>query len=123
AAPIAWNDDELSGVSIFLKPPPLEAAKIAYRQELAREVAATGVPLTVDGSEHFLAITLPSRDSVSYGSLLELLKTSGFTLEPSNRKWWLRDRHKTLNFLALHGTRLRENLDAEFTPNFEKNTV
>ncbi len=127
AAPIAWNEDELSGVSIFIKPPAAEAAKeaakIAYQKERARELSATGVPLTVDGSEHFLAITLPSRDSVSYGSLLELLKTSGFTLEPSNRKWWLRDRHKTLNFLAHHGARLRESLDADFTPNFEKNTA
>ncbi len=122
-APIAWHDDELSGVSIFIPPSPVEAAKITFQKERAREVAATGVPLTVDGSEHFLAITLPSRDSISYGSLLELLKTSGFTLEPSNRKWWLRDRHKTLNFLAHHGARLRENLDAEFTPNFEKNTA
>jgi hypothetical protein len=126
-APIAWNDDELSGVSIFIKPPAAEAAKeaakIAYQKERAREVAATGIPLTVDGSEHFLAITLPSRESLSYASLLELLKTSGFTLEPSNRKWWLRDRHKVLNFLAHHGARLRESLDAEFTPNFEKNTA
>ena len=28
-------------------------------------------------------------------------------LEPSNRKWWLRDRHKTLSFLAAQGERLR----------------
>jgi superfamily II DNA or RNA helicase len=123
AAPVAWNDGELAGVSVFIKLPPLEAAKLAYHKERAREVATTGTTATVDGSEHFLAITLPSRESFSYGSLLDLLKSNGFTLEPSNRKWWLRDRHKTLNFLATHGPRLRESLGAEFTPNFEKNTA
>ncbi|MEI6862659.1 MAG: DEAD/DEAH box helicase, partial [Verrucomicrobiota bacterium] len=46
----------------------------------------------------------------------------GFVLEPSNRKWWLRDRHKTLNFLATHGTRLREEFEAELTPSFQQRT-
>ena len=123
AVPLAWNDDALSGVSIFIPPPPLEVARIAYQKQRAQEVAETGGDMTVDGSEHFLAITLPSRESLSYASVLELLRTNGFTLEPSNRKWWLRDRHKTLNFLATHGTRLRKNLGAKFTPNFEKNTA
>jgi superfamily II DNA or RNA helicase len=78
-------------------------------------------PLTVDGSEHFLALTLPSREHPSYAATLELVKATGFTLEPSNRKWWLRDRHKTLNFLAENRSRLDE-LGAEFTSNFRKNT-
>jgi superfamily II DNA or RNA helicase len=80
-------------------------------------------PLTIDGSEHFLALTLPSRESLSYKSALELVKANGFILEPSNRKWWLRDRHKVLNFLAAHGARLRAEGAAEFTANFEKNTA
>ena len=54
---------------------------------------------------------------------LDLLKGSGFVLEPSNRKWWLRDRHKTLSFLAAHGQRLRGGLGAEFTPNFTARTA
>ena len=80
-------------------------------------------PMTVDGSEHFLAITLPSREHPAYTSALELLKSHGFILEPSNRKWWLRDRHKVLNFLAAHGARLRSGLDAQFTPGFENHTA
>ena len=44
-------------------------------------------------------------------------------LETSNRKWWLRDRHKTLNFLATHWASLREHYGAQFTPNFERNTA
>ncbi len=80
-------------------------------------------PMTVDGSEHFLAITLPSREAPFYSAVVELLKTSGFVLETSNRKWWLRDRHKVLNFLGEHLSRLRDVWLAEFTPNFEKNTA
>ena len=136
AASIAWHDDGLAGVSIFIKPPPSTIRPMPRSPATAASdrTPAAGQPksvgnnnsdarLTVDGSEHYLAITLPSRDSLSYSSTLELLKTAGFTLDPSTRRWWLRDRHKTLNFLATHGTRLRKNLDAEFTPNFEKNTA
>ncbi len=80
-------------------------------------------PMTIDGSEHFLAITLPSREHRQYDDALALLKENGFTLEPSNRKWWLRDRHKALNFLAVHLSTLRHRFGAELTPNFEKNTA
>ncbi len=80
-------------------------------------------PLIVDGSEHFLALTLPSREHPSYAAALALVKENGFILEPSNRKWWLRDRHKALNFLAAQGTRLRGEIGAQFTANFERNTA
>lgn len=80
-------------------------------------------PAVVDGSEHYLAVTLPSREHPGYQSMLGLLKSHGFTLEPSNRRWWLRDRHKVLNFLAREGERLRTRLDAEFTDNFTQRTA
>ncbi len=80
-------------------------------------------PLLVDGSEHFLALTLPSREHPRYADTLALVKENGFILEPSNRKWWLRDRHKALTFLAAHAGRLRQSFDAEFTANFQKNTA
>jgi len=89
----------------------------------APRAAGPVTSLTVDGSEHFLSVTLPSRESLSYAPALDLFKTAGFVLEPSSRKWWLRDRHKVLNFLATHGERLRDELHAEFTDNFEKNTA
>jgi SNF2 family DNA or RNA helicase len=79
--------------------------------------------MVVDGSEHFLAIALPSREHPRYADALALVKEHGFILEPSNRKWWLRDRHKTLNFLAGNWARLRDSFGAEFTPNFQKNTA
>ena len=81
------------------------------------------IPLVVDGSEHYLAVTLPSREDPRYREAAELLKAAGFVLEPSNRKWWLRDRHKTLTFLAAHGERLRGALAAQFTPNFAARTA
>ena len=79
--------------------------------------------LLVDGSENFLALTLPSPEHPLYTRAVELVKTSGFALDPSTRKWWLRDRHKTLNFLAAHGERLRKTFDADFTANFETHTA
>jgi superfamily II DNA or RNA helicase len=133
-APILWVGPILRGVSEHL----VEAQKPvvpAYLLPGATAVSApkienqnskfenSSTPLTVDGSEHFLAITLPSREHIAYAPALELVKTAGFALEPSNRKWWLRDRHKALNFLAAHGDRLRNEFHAEFTPNFEKNTA
>jgi superfamily II DNA or RNA helicase len=122
STPIAWNDDALSGVSIFLAPPaslarptPSATPRVVQRP--------SGTQLGIDGSEHFLAVTLPSRENPSYHTLLTLLKENGFALEPSNRTWWLRDRHKTLNFLSAHLGRLRDTFLADFTPNFEKNTA
>jgi len=131
SSPIGWHEDGLAGASIFLKPasPPVKSAFARNASAVSADVgsgrnAPNGTArLTVDGSEHFLAISLPSRESLSYASALELLKSAGFTLDPSTRRWWLRDRHKTLNFLATHGHRLRHNLGAEFTANFEKNTA
>ncbi len=137
-APILWIGPLLRGASEHLpepqstKPvvpaylPPITQASGTTRATQPQPVAtpkATSTSLTIDGSEHFLAITLPSREHIAYASALNLVKSAGFVLEPSSRKWWLRDRHKTLNFLATHSDRLRDEFHAEFTANFEKNTA
>jgi len=141
-SPILWVGPHLRGVSEYLNEapkvivpaylPPITQTSgttlnvkpvSASSPSSARSASSTSTSLTVDGSEHFLAITLPSREHIAYASALELVKSAGFALEPSNRKWWLRDRHKALNFLAAHGDRLRKEFFAEFTPNFEKNTA
>ena len=124
--PTAWQHPELvadgqpkdAGTTI-----PATTATAPAKFAVHRSAAGSGSSLTVDGSEHFLAITLPSREHPRYADALALLQEHGFTLEPSNRKWWLRDRHKTLNFLARHRTALAQRFDAEFTPNFETNTA
>ncbi|MEO7413463.1 MAG: DEAD/DEAH box helicase [Opitutaceae bacterium] len=125
AAPIAWQGDALAGVSVFINAAGAAAKTVTTVPfAVTRKVSAQdSTPLVVDGSEHFLAIGLPSRERSNYAAALALVKENAFVLEPSNRKWWLRDRHKVLNFLAAHGTRLRKSFGAEFTPNFEKNTA
>src|SRR3954463_9475206 len=126
---LPWNGLDLPGVTEHLKEPPPKAvakpapAPVRPARPAPEETEDELTPLTVDGSEHFLAITLPSRESMVYEAALEFLRSHRFVLDPLTRKWWLRDRHKVLNLLATHGAFLRENLHAEFTANFEQNTA
>jgi superfamily II DNA or RNA helicase len=113
----AWEHDALLEDPEPAPSPPAPAQRPATRPTAQLE------PLLVDGSEHYLAVTLPSREDSRRGAAQELLKGAGFVLEPSNRKWWLRDRHKTLSFLAAHGERLRGELGAQFTANFTSRTA
>ncbi|MET0262958.1 MAG: SNF2-related protein, partial [Rariglobus sp.] len=134
-ASLLWIGPRLRGVSEHLDEAAPAAARIevprsgALRPSLAKPTlpaakpSSSYSPLTVDGSEHFLAISLPSREHSGYASALDLVKSHGFTLDALTRKWWLRDRHKTLNFLATHLTALRDIHHADFTDNFEKNTA
>ncbi len=123
--PLAWNGLDLPGVSEHLREPaaPTPAPPRPVKPQPRETTAPDLAPLTVDGSEHYLAITLPSRESMAYDAALEFLRAHRFILDPLTRKWWLRDRHKVLNLLATHGALLRDNLHAEFTANFEKNTA
>ena len=142
AKPITWQDDALAGVSEHLAPDPAPvpvpaspsdaSARSSLKPASARSDRSGGAgrladedetPMRVDGTEHYLAITLPSREHPTYAAALELVKSHGFSLEPSNRKWWLRDRHKALNFLATQNDRLHGRFGADFTPNFEKSTA
>ncbi len=105
--------------------PPADAPTRSLENQKSKieQRKSTLPPLMVDGSEHFLALTLPSREHPSYADALGLVKEHGFILEPSNRKWWLRDRHKTLNFLATQSARLRTEFDAQFTTVFTEKTT
>jgi superfamily II DNA or RNA helicase len=114
---VPWKHD-----AFLEEPEPVPVAAPAAVPKASRP-AAPLEPLVVDGSEHYLAVTLPSREDRRYAAALGLLRSAGFVLEPSNRKWWLRDRHKTLSFLASQGERLRGELGAQFTPNFASRTA
>ena len=125
---IAWNGSELIGVTEHLSPTP-ETAPVTHTEAasepapLSREPTPftfDGKPLTVDGSAHYLAISLPSREHPYYEEIRELLQTYRFKLEPGNRKWWLRDRHQTLNFLGEYWGDLKNKYQADFTANFEQ---
>ncbi len=127
-SPLLWIGPRLRGVSEHLDearepaPPPIRPTPVA-RPSVRPSNSTSSTPLTVDGSEHYLAISLPSREQSGYAAALDLVKSHGFTLDALTRKWWLRDRHKTLNFLAVHLDALRNTWHANFTDNFEKNTA
>jgi superfamily II DNA or RNA helicase len=134
---LLWIGPRLRGVSEHLdgpksleprvqspEPKPVKPAGSGSRlSALDSGLRSAATPLTVDGSEHYLAITLPSREQSGYAAALDLVKSHGFNLDALTRKWWLRDRHKTLNFLAVHLGELRDIYHADFTENFEKNTA
>jgi superfamily II DNA or RNA helicase len=114
---VAWRHDTI------LHEPPVPTAPAASSRRVRPKVPDERRPLEVDGTEHYLALTLPSREHPRYAEALALVKEAGFLLEPSNGRWWLRDRHRTLSFLARHGERLRGTLAARFTPAFTRQTA
>jgi len=129
--PIAWSGDLLPGVHEHLEvaetevPPPTTTeisrpTKTTPRSQPRSSDLSSKTNVQVDGSPNFLAIQLPSRSAIDYEQMLSVVKEYGFKLETSNRKWWLRDRHKALNFLAEHYETLQKTHRATFTPNFEK---
>lgn len=127
--PLSWQDGQLPGVHEHLvaakkeepKPKPAPKKKTISTPVRSRDLDLS--PMEVDGSTHFIAITLPSRESSSYQEALDLVKDSGFRLEPSNRKWWLRDQHKTLQFLSEYWDDLENRFRARFTKNFQERTA
>ena len=127
---LLWIGPRLRGVSEYLDEAPSPSERPSPRltpqpspAKLSTPRPQSSTPLLVDGSEHFLAISLPTREHSGYAAALELVKTHGFALDATTRKWWLRDRHKTLNFLATHLGVLRDEFHADFTDNFDKNTA
>lgn len=128
AQPITWTENVLEGVHAFLQIPEKVEEKITAKiPSLARpdtkKITAnrsSNIQLEVDGSSHYLAIRLPGREDSCYFPILELLQGYGFKLETSNGKWWLRDKHKTLNFLSDHYEELKTRFRARFTSNFEQ---
>lgn len=123
--PLPWVGNILEGVHEFLQEVPkpeviLPKVSTARSQKYIPDAV---IPLNVDGSTQFLSIALPSRNSSLYEAALDLLKNNKFQLEPSNRRWWLRDRHKVLNFLANNWERLKSEFKAVFTKNFQEKTA
>ncbi|MAM92912.1 MAG: serine/threonine protein kinase [Opitutaceae bacterium] len=127
--PIPWESNKLTGVSESLSNPndrdtatSSNTATTAAEKSPERDRQYDGSPMLVDGSSHFLAITLPSREHPLYSEIRELLDQYRFKLEPRNRKWWLRDRHQTLSFLSAHWQDLEDRYNADFSDNFLSRT-
>jgi SNF2 family DNA or RNA helicase len=123
---LQWVGDMIPGVHEFLKetskPQHPIPSKLPVVKKLLKEFMEPITPTNVDGSTSYLSITLPSRNSKFYDEVLDLLKENRFQLEPSNQKWWLRDRHKVLNFLANYWDKLKTEYDAVFSSNFKEKT-
>jgi superfamily II DNA or RNA helicase len=143
-APIGWEGPALAGVSEFLaepekpaqapsaKPAPIHVRRgsgviaprqsvlatmkpIAHRREPREE--APGGRIEVDGSPHYLAILIPQGHPLRERAR-GLVEGADFHLEPRSGRWWLRDRHKVLNFLAEHGRELTEVFAPKFSDNY-----
>lgn len=122
--PCEWVGGKIVGVHEFLEEGNLEGGATSVKEvkKVVKEVDEDpGVtPVNVDGSTSYLSIALPSRNSKVYEEVLDLLKENRFQLEPANRRWWLRDRHKVLNFLASYWEVLRGEYGAVFSENFKE---
>ena len=130
---IPWEGPVLVGVSELIRvekkveaeeiAPPIPEEKVEVVEKPGRVERGTGrsgigARMKVEGSTHYLAIRLPDKRNPEYDEILALLKQWSFKLEPSNRTWWLRDRHRTLNFLAEHWDDMEARFAADFTPGF-----
>jgi superfamily II DNA or RNA helicase len=110
----------------------------ARKMEKASEIQSAGSParrrpgpagpflpqtwMVVDGSTKYLSIILRDRDHPHHRRCSEWLRSEGFRPEPRNGKWWLRDQHKVLNFLALNRGRIEKDFGAGFTDGFNERT-
>lgn len=103
--------------------PLISSAPGAAPARRSSGISSPSAPMRVEGSPQYLAITLPSREHPHYAAALDLLKQNAFQLDPSSRTWWLRDRHRVLNFLAENASRLPREFDAQFTSGFLQRTA
>ncbi len=125
--PLTWVEGRLPGVHDCLEDVEKEmpVSKVSFlprNKPIPAAILPKVEPIKVEGSMNYLAISLPSKESAVYGPALELLKSNAFQLDPKTRQWWLRDRHKTLSFLAKYWHLLKEQWGAQFSKNFQHQT-
>jgi superfamily II DNA or RNA helicase len=78
--------------------------------------------MIVDGSSKYLSVMLRDKDHPQYRRCADWLRAEGFRKEPSNGRWWLRDSHKVLSFLAEKKAHMEANYDVAFTDGFRART-
>jgi superfamily II DNA or RNA helicase len=134
--PLESRELEQAVLPLLQDPEPAAAAPAVRRSREVRQ-AAPAAPrpaaparellpdnwMVIDGSPKFLSILLRDRDHPQYRRCVEWLRSEGFHKEPSNGKWWLRDTHKVLNFLALNRERLERDYDPGYTENFKQRSA
>lgn len=134
---IPWHESNLTGVTSLIEESPPRAVQAVLPEPIQsmavpsptifRTTAVQAVRKStageIDGSTNFLALRLPGGDSPDRLWLQSLLRDNGFSVEPANGRWWLRDRHKTLNFLARYEKQLRDRHGFRPTANFLAKTA
>lgn len=132
--PIPWEGTSLAGVTDHLAPPKTSTATESPKQTPAappqkprrkkrvqfEESSSSKARIEVDGSEHFLCFYFSQPSHKASFDWMEILKQEGFRKEPSNGKFWLRDRHRTLNFLAQYWEDLQKEPTVRFSKNFQQ---
>jgi len=133
--PILWKNGVLPGVHEHLKivstdektaeiTPTQAVGEISKAPQTGSRYEARFTTVSkhvkVDGSPNYLSIELPPASDPSYLEILGILKQFRFKLEPGNGKWWLRDGHHVLNFLADYWDVFRNRYQAEFSRNFQE---
>jgi Ribosomal protein L7/L12 C-terminal domain len=100
-------------------PPAATVRTLARERLLERPSAQEHAPesMFIEGGDDYLAIKLPARDHPTYQDALSLLKEHRFILEPSSRKWWLRDSNKVRAFLLSTKNLLQEVYNVQLSPN------
>ncbi len=120
--PILQNNNTESDESPKNRLEKIKVSVISNTERKKTVLSANEKGILIDGSTNFLCITLPSRENPLFHEAAEFLKRNNFIYELSNKKWWLRDRHKTLTFLAQHRKFIDNDLSAEYTNNFKERT-
>ncbi len=71
---------------------------------------SSGVPFgpLIEGTRQYLAVELPGQEHPAYSEIRAFLERCGFTLEPSNRRWWLRGESAVGRFFETEGVALWE---------------
>ncbi len=136
--PIAWVDGRLPGVSEHLLAPAAPTLTAEHpRKEVielpkapAREEVYPPYPKPfryerpmIDGSSQYLSVTSPHRDDPLYEEFTAMLRENQFVYEPSNGRWWLRDQHKVLNFLAKEFGKIGRRYQVTYSENFKRRTA
>ena len=101
---------------------PTQPRKPATKNNIQQTTPRPG-RIDIDGSEHFLSFYFSRPSEKNAFEWIETLKAEGFRVEPSNGKYWLRDRHRTLNFLGRHLEDLQADPAVQFSKNFLQRTA
>lgn len=87
----------------------------------AQDIPAENLtPPQIEGSLKYLSLKLPDKKHQVYHTLLTLVKNEGFQLDPVTKRWWLRDPHKVLNFLAQYGQSGKIEWEAIYAEHFQE---